>query len=85
MSLPNESFVNGLLDYPHYTRPAEYRDWKPPQVLLSGNHAEIERWRRRKAIEKTLRRRPDLIRDRTLSQNEQREIEEIVREIGELD
>ena len=72
-----------MLDYPHYTRPAEYRDLKPPEVLLSGNHAEIERWRRRKSIERTLRRRPDLIRDRTLSEDEQREIEEILKEIDE--
>src|SRR6266403_4817170 len=71
-SAERESFSGGLLDYPHYTRPAEYRDLKPPEVLLSGNHAEIERWRRRKSIERTLRRRPDLIRDRTLSEDEQR-------------
>ena len=81
-SAERESFVNGLLDYPHYTRPAEYREMRPPEVLLSGNHAEIERWRRRKAIEKTLRRRPDLIQDRSLSQDEQREVEEILKEIG---
>jgi len=82
-SAERESFVNGLLDYPHYTRPADYRGLKPPDVLLSGNHAEIEGWRRRKAIEKTLRRRPDLIGNRPLSQDEQQEIEEIVKEIGE--
>jgi tRNA (guanine37-N1)-methyltransferase len=52
-------------------------------VLLSGNHAEIERWRRRKSIQKTLRRRPDLIRDRSLSEAERREIEDILKEIGE--
>jgi tRNA (guanine37-N1)-methyltransferase len=84
-SAERESFVNGLLDYPHYTRPAEYRGLKPPEVLLSGNHAEIERWRRRKAIEKTLRRRPDLIRNRLLPRDEQREVEEISKEIDELD
>jgi tRNA (guanine37-N1)-methyltransferase len=82
-SAERESFSNGLLDYPHYTRPAEYRELKSPEVLLSGNHAEIERWRRRKSIEKTLRRRPDLIRDRALSEDERREIEEILKEIGE--
>jgi tRNA (guanine37-N1)-methyltransferase len=51
----------GLLDYPHYTRPAEYRGWVVPEVLLSGNHAEVEKWRRKAALEKTLRNRPDLL------------------------
>jgi tRNA (guanine37-N1)-methyltransferase len=60
-SAQRESFSDGLLDYPHYTRPAEYRGMKVPDVLLSGNHAEIEAWRRRRSIEKTERRRPDLI------------------------
>ena len=82
-SAERESFSEGLLDYPHYTRPAEYRELRPPEVLLSGNHAEIERWRRRKAIEKTLRRRPDLVHDRTLSEDERREIDEILKSIGE--
>jgi tRNA (guanine37-N1)-methyltransferase len=50
-----------LLDYPHYTRPANFRGWTVPEVLASGNHEEIRRWRRRTAIEKTLRNRPDLI------------------------
>ena len=72
-----------MLDYPHYTRPAEYRELRPPEVLLSGNHAEIQRWRRRKAIEKTLRCRPDLVHDRTLSEDERREIDEILKSIGE--
>jgi tRNA (guanine37-N1)-methyltransferase len=49
-----------LLDYPHYTRPAEYRGWKVPEVLVSGNHAEVEKWRRQQALEKTERNRPDL-------------------------
>jgi tRNA (guanine37-N1)-methyltransferase len=56
---------HGLLDYPQYTRPASYRGLEVPEVLLSGNHAEIERWRRGKAIEKTLKRRPDLFKGRT--------------------
>ena len=80
-SAERESFSRGLLDYPHYTRPAEYRELKAPEVLLSGNHAEIELWRRRKSIEKTLRRRPDLIRNRVLSDDERREIEEVLKEI----
>jgi tRNA (guanine37-N1)-methyltransferase len=57
--LPATSQV--LLDYPHYTRPAEFRGWNVPEVLLSGNHEEIRRWRFRKAIEKTRRNRPDLL------------------------
>lgn len=56
-----ESFSEGLLDYPHYTRPPEFRGMKVPEVLLSGNHAEIERWRRQAALAKTLRNRPDLL------------------------
>jgi tRNA (guanine37-N1)-methyltransferase len=64
-SIEQESFSRtgdwqGLLDYPQYTRPANYRGLEVPQVLLNGNHGDIERWRRGKAIEKTLRRRPDL-------------------------
>jgi tRNA (guanine37-N1)-methyltransferase len=53
--------VTGLLDYPHYTRPADFRGWKVPEVLLSGNHEEIRRWRQRLALEKTRRNRPDLL------------------------
>jgi tRNA (guanine37-N1)-methyltransferase len=51
-----------LLDFPHYTRPAEFRGWPVPEVLLGGNHEEIRRWRREKALEKTRRNRPDLLR-----------------------
>jgi tRNA (guanine37-N1)-methyltransferase len=56
----------GLLDFPHYTRPAEYRGWAVPEVLLGGNHEEIRRWRRQKALEKTLRNRPDLLGELTV-------------------
>jgi len=56
----DESFSNGLLEYPHYTRPAEFRGWGVPEVLMSGNHAEIERWRRAQAARRTAERRPDL-------------------------
>jgi tRNA (guanine37-N1)-methyltransferase len=51
----------GLLDFPHYTRPAEYRGWKVPEVLIGGNHAEVAKWRRTAALEKTRRNRPDLV------------------------
>ncbi|PWT95440.1 MAG: tRNA (guanosine(37)-N1)-methyltransferase TrmD [Blastocatellia bacterium] len=57
-----ESFSEGLLDYPHYTRPPEFRGMKVPDVLLSGNHAEIERWRKDAARRKTQRNRPDLLK-----------------------
>jgi tRNA (guanine37-N1)-methyltransferase len=60
----------GILDCPHYTRPAEFRGWSVPEVLISGHHQEIRRWRRRAALEKTLRNRPDLLRDAPLSSDE---------------
>ena len=59
----HESFSEGLLDYPHYTRPPEVRGLKVPDVLLTGNHVEIARWRREQALKKTKRNRPDLLRD----------------------
>jgi tRNA (guanine37-N1)-methyltransferase len=61
-STMNESFEeSGILDCPHWTRPAEFRGWKAPEVLLGGNHAEIRKWRRQAALEKTARLRPDLL------------------------
>jgi len=57
----HESFSEGILDCPHWTRPAEYRGWAVPQVLLNGNHAEIRKWRHQAAMEKTARQRPDLL------------------------
>lgn len=62
-SLKAESFEAGLLDYPQYTRPPVFRGWRVPEVLLSGNHAEIERWRREQQIQRTRDRRPDLLSD----------------------
>lgn len=56
-----ESFTDGLLDYPHYTRPEEYRGWRVPDVLLSGHHAQVESWRHEQALERTRLRRPDLL------------------------
>jgi tRNA (guanine37-N1)-methyltransferase len=61
----------GLLDYPHYTRPAEFRGMAVPQVLVSGDHEQIRRWRRRSALEKTLHNRPDLLREADLSREDQ--------------
>jgi tRNA (guanine37-N1)-methyltransferase len=62
----------GLLDYPHYTRPAEFRGMAVPEVLMNGNHDEIRRWRRRTALEKTLRNRPDLLNPATLSEEDRK-------------
>lgn len=64
----DDSHATGLLEYPHYTRPAVYRGFAVPEVLLSGHHAEIERWRRREALRRTLQRRPDLLARANLSQ-----------------
>ena len=61
-SAENDSFSDGLLDFPHYTRPAEFRGMKVPDVLLNGNHAEIEKWRRERALEKTRLIRKDLLK-----------------------
>jgi tRNA (guanine37-N1)-methyltransferase len=60
-SVEDDSFTRGLLDYPHYTRPADFRGMKVPEVLLNGNHAEIEKWRQKKALEKTQKFRQDLL------------------------
>ena len=69
--------AGGLLDYPHYTRPAEFRGMKVPDFLVNGNHEEIRRWRRRKALEKTLRNRPDLLEKADLSREDRTYVEEL--------
>jgi tRNA (guanine37-N1)-methyltransferase len=63
-SAEDESFSDGLLEYPHYTRPAVFRGWEVPAVLRSGDHGRIARWRRARAIRRTLDLRPDLIEAR---------------------
>jgi len=69
-SLIEESHAEGLLEYPHYTRPQEFRGWKIPEVLLSGNHGEVERWRRQQSLLRTAQRRPDLLAAACLSEEE---------------
>jgi tRNA (guanine37-N1)-methyltransferase len=71
-SVEADSFVRGLLDHPHYTRPADFRGRQVPEVLLSGNHAAIERWRCDERIRRTLERRPDLIAHAVLTDDERR-------------
>ncbi|MNB95440.1 tRNA (guanine-N(1)-)-methyltransferase [compost metagenome] len=70
-----DSFSTGLLEYPHYTRPAEFRGWKVPDMLLSGHHANIELWRREQALHRTLERRPDLLETAELTAKDQKTLE----------
>lgn len=79
-SAGQDSFVNGLLDCPHYTRPETYGGETVPDVLLSGNHAAIARWRLKQALGRTWRRRPDLLERRTLSAEEQALLDEYRKE-----
>jgi tRNA (guanine37-N1)-methyltransferase len=79
-SLDEESFSWGILDYPHYTRPPEWKGRSVPEVLLSGNHREIERWRRREALRRTLQRRPDLLEKASLSEEDLKLLESIKEE-----
>jgi tRNA (guanine37-N1)-methyltransferase len=79
-SAANESFSEGLLDYPHYTRPPEFRGMRVPEVLLGGNHAEIARWRRRQALKKTARNRPDLLVKAELEEGERAWLESLEEE-----
>ena len=76
-SAAEDSFVNGLLDCPHYTRPEEYEGERVPEVLLSGNHAKIKQWRLKMALQRTRDQRPDLLADRSLSKEESRLLQEL--------
>ncbi|MCL2761339.1 MAG: tRNA (guanosine(37)-N1)-methyltransferase TrmD [Desulfuromonadales bacterium] len=76
----SESFCNGLLEYPQYTRPPEFRESKVPEVLLSGNHKEIERWRRNQSLLKTLISRPELIDSALLDEEDKRYLESLKKE-----
>jgi tRNA (guanine37-N1)-methyltransferase len=81
-SIVGESFVARWLDHPHYTRPASFRGREVPAVLLSGNHAEIDEWRRRERMRRTKARRPDLIDETALSDQERRELKAMDVESG---
>jgi tRNA (guanine37-N1)-methyltransferase len=78
-SVEGDSFSRGLLDYPHYTRPAEFEGRPVPEVLLSGHHAEVRRWRKREALRRTLDRRPDLLADASLDEEEREILEQLKR------
>ena len=79
-SVAADSFSDGLLDWPHYTRPEVYRGSNVPPVLLSGNHDKIRRWRLKQALGRTWRRRPDLLAKRNLDKEEQQLLEQYKRE-----
>ena len=76
----DDSFENGLLEYPQYTRPIEFDGMKVPDVLLSGHHANIKKWRLKQSLIKTIERRPDLLRDREFTKEERKLMEEIKKE-----
>jgi tRNA (guanine37-N1)-methyltransferase len=72
----DDSHATGLLEYPHYTRPPEFRGWKVPEILLSGDHGKIEKWRREQAILRTLARRPDMLEHANLTESERKFLSE---------
>ena len=76
-STQDDSFTSGLLQYPQYTRPASYQDWSVPEVLLSGDHAQVARWRRQHALRRTLQRRPDLLEKLSLTEEDRRFLESL--------
>lgn len=76
-SLKEESFTWGILDYPHYTRPPEFMGMKVPEILLSGNHKEIQRWRRKEALKRTLQKRPDLLKKARLTEEDRKILNEL--------
>jgi tRNA (guanine37-N1)-methyltransferase len=79
-SVAEDSFSRGLLDYPHYTRPAEFEGQRVPDVLLSGHHADVRRWRKKAALARTLERRPDMIDTAALDDEERALLDEIRKE-----
>lgn len=82
-SAVTDSFSTGLLEYPHYTRPAEFRGWKVPDILLSGHHANIEVWRREQALQRTLERRPDLLNTAELTPKDLKALERLKQQNAE--
>jgi len=81
-SAENESFVGGVLDCPHYTRPAEFRGMKVPDTLLSGDHGAVDRWRRQEALKRTMERRPDLLDRATLDEEDRNYLDSLKKNTG---
>jgi tRNA (guanine37-N1)-methyltransferase len=76
----DDSHASGLLEYPHYTRPPEFRGWRVPDILVSGNHARIARWRREQSLRRTLKQRPDLLASANLDEADRKLLQKIVEE-----
>jgi tRNA (guanine37-N1)-methyltransferase len=83
-SQAGDSFASGLLEYPQYTRPEVFRDLPVPPILLSGHHGEVDRWRRREALRRTLERRPDLLAAAPLTDDDRGVLDELGRELGDV-
>jgi tRNA (guanine37-N1)-methyltransferase len=76
----DDSHASGLLEYPHYTRPPEFRGWRVPDILVSGNHARITNWRHEQSLRRTLKRRPDLLQKADLDEADRKLLEKIIQE-----
>ena len=81
----DDSHAMGLLEYPHYTKPPEFRGWKVPDILLSGDHGKIEKWRREQALTRTFHKRPDMIAKAELSKHDLEFVEHLKSEVGQSD
>jgi tRNA (guanine37-N1)-methyltransferase len=75
----------GLLEYPHYTKPPEFRGWKVPDILASGNHAKIDKWRREQALTRTFNKRPDMLEKAELSKSDLKFLEQLKSQISNPD
>lgn len=78
----DDSFASGLLEYPHYTRPAEFRGWRVPEALQSGDHARIARWRQKEALKRTFLRRPDMLAELKLTEDEKLWLAQVAYELA---
>jgi tRNA (guanine37-N1)-methyltransferase len=80
----DDSHAMGLLEYPHYTRPPEFRGWKAPEILLSGDHGKIDKWRRQQALERTFRKRPDMLETAGLTKEDKKIVEHLKSNVKNL-
>ena len=81
----DDSHSMGLLEYPHYTKPAEFRGWKVPEVLVSGDHGKIDQWRREQALARTFHKRPDMLEKAELTEKDKKFIEKLKSKVTGLD